>query len=96
MRQQFRAAISLWATTVKPQSAQRSLFDDDDTAYPQPVIADYGIASDVAAVAAMVPAGGEIGLATIMSGEEPMRSRLLGISGCICRRESNLYPCKKR
>ena len=82
------------ATTVKPQSAQRSLFDDDDTAYPQPVIADYGIASDVAVVAAMVPAGGEIGLATIMSGEEPMRSRLLGISVAYAEGKAIYIPVK--
>ena len=65
----------------KPQAAQRSLFDDDGAvAAAESVVADYGVAGDVAAVAARVPVGGEIGLATVITGEEPMRSRLLGVA----------------
>ena len=65
----------------KPQAAQRSLFDDDGAvAAAESVVADYGVAGDVAVVAARVPVGGEIGLATVITGEEPMRSRLLGVA----------------
>lgn len=68
---------------VKSQAAQRSLFDiDDDGNISQPAVTavDYSIATDAAKVVAMVPRGGEIGLAVMPSGEEPMRSRIMGVA----------------
>ena len=66
------------APATKPQAAQRSLFDCDDTADEQAITADYDIATDLASVASQ--AKGEIGLATMPSCSEPMRSHLMGVA----------------
>lgn len=67
------------APVAKPQAAQRSLFDMDDEATfaPSPVSVDYAVAD---AIKPSSLQGAEIGIATMPSGDEPMRSRLLGVA----------------
>ena len=67
------------APAAKPQPAQRSLFDSDDTASDEQAITTHYSITDTAGIAS-IAAQGEIGIATMPSDDEPMRSRLIGVA----------------
>lgn len=74
-------ATTATAQAVKPQPAQRSLFDtEDDEVAPSQVVADYSVLADAGNLAAMVRQGSNIGFAAMPSGDEAMRSHLMGVA----------------
>lgn len=80
------APVAQQSQEAKPQpaTAQRSLFDfADDGSYNEtttPVAVEYSIETDISTIAARVQENSIIGLATMPSGDEPMRSRLMGVA----------------
>ncbi len=79
-----KQTVQISTQAEKPQAAQGSLFDFDNehdtnnTIQQQPP--QYEIIDDIKEIVQKISPNSEIGFATMLSGEEPMRSRLLGVA----------------